>query len=52
MVNELWKVQIAIGSGYLSAFPSEYFDILEVLQPDWAPYYVVRPQSHTCHSNS
>ena len=27
--------------GYLSAFPTEFFDRLESLQPVWAPYYVI-----------
>ncbi len=34
-------VRIA-GSGYLSAFPTEHFDRLQNLDPDWAPFYVLR----------
>lgn len=41
MVSELAKVQAALGSGYLSAFPREHFDRVENLQGVWAPYYVV-----------
>lgn len=41
MVRQLKRVQDALGSGYLSAFPEEHFDRLEALQPVWAPYYVV-----------
>ena len=42
MVTELGKVQGALGSGYLSAFPEEHFDRAESLAYVWAPYYVVR----------
>lgn len=28
-------------SGYLSAFPSEFFDRFEEIQPVWAPYYTI-----------
>lgn len=41
VVNELRKVQAAIGTGYLSAFPVSHFDRLEALQGVWAPYYVI-----------
>ena len=41
VVRQLKRVQDALGSGYLSAFPEEHFDRLEALQPVWAPYYVV-----------
>ena len=41
VVRQLKHVQDAIGSGYMSAFPTEHFDRLEALQPVWAPYYVV-----------
>jgi hypothetical protein len=43
IVTELRKVQEALGSGYLSAFPTEHFDRLRVLAPVWAPFYVVCP---------
>jgi hypothetical protein len=41
MINELRSVQVALGQGYLSAFPSELFDRVEALSPVWAPYYTV-----------
>ncbi|KAG2455135.1 hypothetical protein HYH02_000954 [Chlamydomonas schloesseri] len=41
MVAELGKVQEALGSGYLSAFPTEFFDRVEALKPVWAPYYTI-----------
>ncbi|EFJ44751.1 hypothetical protein VOLCADRAFT_106211 [Volvox carteri f. nagariensis] len=42
MVSELGKVQQALGlGGYLSAFPSEFFDRVEALKPVWAPYYTI-----------
>lgn len=41
VVADLAACQSAMGSGYLSAFPSSHFDRLETLQPVWAPYYVI-----------
>ncbi|CAI5518498.1 unnamed protein product [Closterium sp. Naga37s-1] len=41
MVGELGTCQQRIGSGYLSAFPEEFFDRVEAIQPVWAPYYTV-----------
>ncbi|XP_051199496.1 uncharacterized protein [Lolium perenne] len=29
------------GRGYLSAFPAEFFDRFEAIQPVWAPYYTI-----------
>ncbi|KAM0919038.1 hypothetical protein ACQ4PT_008449 [Festuca glaucescens] len=29
------------GKGYLSAFPAEFFDRFEAIQPVWAPYYTI-----------
>ncbi|XP_048541110.1 uncharacterized protein LOC125520272 [Triticum urartu] len=29
------------GAGYLSAFPAEFFDRFEAIQPVWAPYYTI-----------
>jgi hypothetical protein len=29
------------GAGYLSAFPTEFFDRFEAIQPVWAPYYTI-----------
>lgn len=46
MVTELRKVQEAMGlGGYLSAFPTEFFDRVESLKPVWAPYYTVGPHA-------
>ena len=42
LVMNLANVQLALGLGYLSAFPVTHFDRLEALTPVWAPYYVVR----------
>lgn len=40
MVDELSKCQMALGKGYLSAFPEREFDILETkAEGVWAPYY-------------
>lgn len=41
VVDELEMCQDKIGTGYLSAFPTSWFDRLENLQPVWAPYYTV-----------
>ncbi|GFR41395.1 hypothetical protein Agub_g2074 [Astrephomene gubernaculifera] len=42
MVSELRKVQEAFNlGGYLSAFPTEFFDRVEALKPVWAPYYTI-----------
>lgn len=42
MVGELGKVQDAMGTGYLSAFPDSAFDTLEDLKEwIWAPYYTI-----------
>jgi DUF1680 family protein len=41
MVAELAKCQQALGGGYLSAFPAEFFDRWEATQKVWAPYYTI-----------
>ncbi|KAH9741132.1 proline-tRNA ligase (DUF1680) [Citrus sinensis] len=41
VVSALSACQKEIGSGYLSAFPTEQFDRLEALIPVWAPYYTI-----------
>ncbi|KXZ56392.1 hypothetical protein GPECTOR_1g348 [Gonium pectorale] len=42
MVRELGKVQLALGTGgYLSAFPTTWFDRMEAFEPVWAPYYTI-----------
>ena len=41
MVAELAKVQQKWGGGYLSAFPTEWFERLDARKPVWAPFYTV-----------
>ncbi|KAM1276297.1 hypothetical protein ACFX13_029538 [Malus domestica] len=41
LVDSLSLCQKKIGSGYLSAFPSEEFDRFEAVKPVWAPYYTI-----------
>lgn len=41
VVGELAKCQDALGSGYLSAFPEEFFDRLRDGRPVWAPFYTI-----------
>jgi DUF1680 family protein len=42
MVAELARCQEALGgSGYLSAFPEEFFDRLRAGRPVWAPFYTL-----------
>jgi uncharacterized protein len=41
MVAELAKCQQKLGGGYLSAFPTEFFDRLNARQKVWAPFYTV-----------
>ena len=41
MVAELAKCQNALGKGYLSAYPEEFFDRVEARQRVWAPYYTL-----------
>ena len=41
LVAELARCQKALGNGYLSAFPSSYFDRLRDGLPVWAPWYTV-----------
>ncbi|KAL9233642.1 hypothetical protein vseg_008612 [Gypsophila vaccaria] len=41
LVTALKECQDKIGTGYLSAFPSDYFDKVEALKTVWAPYYTV-----------
>lgn len=40
IIDELYKCQLALGNGYLSAFPEKDFDTLEKKYDGvWAPYY-------------
>ena len=41
VVDELHECQRATGTGYLSAFPSSFFDKFEALDYVWAPYYTI-----------
>ncbi|TKW22410.1 hypothetical protein SEVIR_4G226700v4 [Setaria viridis] len=41
VVDALHECQRAAGTGYLSAFPAEFFDRFEAIQPVWAPYYTI-----------
>lgn len=41
VVDALYLCQKKMGSGYLSAFPTEYFDRLEADVYVWAPYYTI-----------
>jgi hypothetical protein len=41
IVVELAKCQQKLADGYLSAFPTEYFDRLNARKKVWAPYYTV-----------
>lgn len=41
VVTGLAECQAKLGSGYLSAFPEEFFDRVEKRQRVWAPYYTL-----------
>ncbi|KAF8403852.1 hypothetical protein HHK36_011958 [Tetracentron sinense] len=41
VVSALYACQDTMGTGYLSAFPSELFDRFEAIKPVWAPYYTI-----------
>ncbi|XP_021728941.1 uncharacterized protein LOC110695992 [Chenopodium quinoa] len=41
LVSSLKECQDAMNTGYLSAFPTEFFDRYEALQYVWAPYYTI-----------
>jgi len=41
LVSALKECQDKMGTGYLSAFPSEFFDRFEAIKPVWAPYYTI-----------
>ncbi|XP_034688399.1 uncharacterized protein LOC117916455 [Vitis riparia] len=41
VVSALATCQEKMGTGYLSAFPSELFDRFEAIKPVWAPYYTI-----------
>ncbi|XP_057798233.1 uncharacterized protein LOC131014320 [Salvia miltiorrhiza] len=41
VVSALSACQQKMGTGYLSAFPSEFFDRFEAIKYVWAPYYTI-----------
>ncbi|AQK60074.1 Putative glycosyl hydrolase of unknown function (DUF1680) [Zea mays] len=41
VVDALYDCQKKMGTGYLSAFPSDFFDCLEAIKSVWAPYYTI-----------
>ena len=41
VVAVLSACQQKIGTGYLSAFPSEFFDRFEAVKDVWASYYTI-----------
>ncbi|TVU08162.1 hypothetical protein EJB05_41553 [Eragrostis curvula] len=41
VVDALHECQRAAGTGYLSAFPTEFFDRFEAIKQVWAPYYTI-----------
>jgi DUF1680 family protein len=41
LVAEMARCQRALGDGYLSAFPLEYWDRLKARKKVWAPYYTL-----------
>ncbi|HVW84015.1 MAG TPA: glycoside hydrolase family 127 protein [Bryobacteraceae bacterium] len=41
MVDALAKSQKALGGGYLSAFPREFWDRLDARKQVWAPFYTI-----------
>lgn len=41
VLDVLYDCQKKMGTGYLSAFPSEFFDRAEALTTVWAPYYTI-----------
>ncbi|KFK25533.1 hypothetical protein AALP_AA8G127400 [Arabis alpina] len=41
LVSALYDCQQKLGTGYLSAFPSTFFDRFEAVTPVWAPYYTI-----------
>lgn len=46
VVDALNSCQKKIGTGYLSAFPTELFDRVEALVYAWAPYYTIHKVGH------
>ncbi|KAJ0793120.1 putative six-hairpin glycosidase superfamily, beta-L-arabinofuranosidase, GH127 [Helianthus annuus] len=51
VVSILGDCQERLSNGYLSAFPSEFFDRFEAIQPVWAPYYTIHKVKMICLKN-
>ena len=47
LVSALSECLEKMGTGYLSAFPSEQFDRFEAIKPVWAPYYTIHKVDST-----
>lgn len=45
VVDALDECQKKMGTGYLSAFPTEEFDRYEAVERVWAPYYTIHKVS-------
>ncbi|CAL9168435.1 unnamed protein product [Musa hybrid cultivar] len=41
VIDALYECQKKTGTGYLSAFPPEFFDRFEAIRSVWAPYYTI-----------
>ncbi|MFL6350426.1 MAG: glycoside hydrolase family 127 protein [Bryobacteraceae bacterium] len=41
IISELAKCQAKLSGGYLSAFPTEFFDRLDARKKVWAPFYTI-----------
>ena len=52
VVNALYECQRKLGTGYLSAFPSELFDRFEAIQPIWAPFILFTRSWQDCWINT
>ncbi|EEC80970.1 hypothetical protein OsI_23693 [Oryza sativa Indica Group] len=50
VVDALHDCQAAAGTGYLSAFPAEFFDRFEAIRPVWAPYYTIHKARNATQS--
>lgn len=49
VISALSDCQEKMGTGYLSAFPSEQFDRFEAVKPVWAPYYTIHKVKKNTH---
>lgn len=51
VVEALNACQKKMGTGYLSAFPTELFDRFEALKSVWAPYYTIHKVAYEFHES-